>query len=143
MDEKCMRQEHMLKLASCVLRKSAIQMAELRKDNEKLSSEIVNLKKNIEDANRFEETHKLAEMMHDKGLIKKADIDAKAHEMMSFDEDALKVVELSLSANEKVASDGVSNLSDFYVAETDSDDPMASYFKKTMESAIIEMANEL
>lgn len=142
MDEKRIKQENMLKLASCVLRKSAMQISELRKDNEKLSSEIINLKKNIEDANRFEETHKLAEMMHEKGLIKQADIDAKAHEMMSFDEDALKVVEMSLSANEKTASDGVSSLSDFLVAD-EGDDPMSSYFKENMKSAIFEMANEI
>lgn len=143
MGEKRIKQENMLKLASCVLRKTAAQISELRKDNEKLSSEIVNLRKNIEDANRFEETHKLAEKMHDKGLIKQADIEAKAHEMMSFDEDALKVVELSLSTNEKVASDGVSSLSDFLVAENDSDDPMASYFSENMKSAIFRMADEL
>ena len=142
MDEKSIKYEKMLKLASCVLRKTGAKIAELQKDNEKLSSEIVNLKRNAEDANRFEETMKLAEKMHDKGLIKKAEVEVKAREMMDFDENALKVVELSLSGEEKIASDGVSNLSDFYVNEFE-DDPMSAVFRQNMESIIRQMADEL
>ena len=131
MDGKSIKYEKMLKLASCVLRKTGEQIAELRKDNEKLSSEIINLKRSMEDANRFDETMKLAEKMHDKGLIKQAEI-----------ENALKVVELSLSSEEKVASDGVSNLSDFYLGELDDNDPMSAVLKANMADSIRQMADE-
>lgn len=143
MDEKSIKYEKMLKLASCVLRKAGAEIAELQKDNEKLSSEIINLKRSMEDADRFEETKKLAEKMHEKGLIKKADVDVKAREMMDFDKNALKVVELSLSSEEKLASDGVSNLSDFYVNEFDDSDPMSVIFKQNMADSIRQMADEL
>lgn len=142
MDGKSIKYEKMLKLASCVLRKTGEQIAELRKDNEKLSSEIINLKRSMEDANRFDETMKLAEKMHDKGLIKQAEIEVKAREMMDFDENALKVVELSLSSEEKVASDGVSNLSDFYLGELDDNDPMSAVLKANMADSIRQMADE-
>lgn len=143
MDGKSMKYERMLKLASCVLRKTGEKIAELQKDNEKLSCEILHLKRSMEDADRFEETMKLATKMHDKGLIKQADIEAKAREMMGFDENALKVVELSLSGEDKIASEGVSSLSDFYIDKSAEEDPMMPILRQNMADIIQQMADDL
>lgn len=147
MDSNHERLRYMLKLASCALRKAGDELGSLRRDNEKLSSEICRLNKKMDDTNKFEETLKLAERLHDRGLIKKADIEAKAAEMMDFDENALKVVELSLSNTEsqKIASadNGVSSLSDFYYDENSMEDPMAAVFRHSMAESIIKLANQI
>ena len=140
------QKDYMLKMASCALKKAGSTISELRKDNEKLSSEIVALKGRLSTADKLEETMKLATEMHRKGLIKKAEIEAKAYDMLSFDDEALGVLELTLSGQEKVAEDGVTSLSDFYVDDAFSDnDPMekAVPIGSIMADTINRMADEM
>lgn len=140
------QKNYMLKLASCALKKAGSTISELQQDNEKLSSEVVSLKKRLDTSNRLEETMKLAREMHSKGLIKKAEIEAKAYEMLDFNDDALKVVELSLSGHEKIAEDGVSSLSEFYVGDDFTGaDPMEDAVPtgRIMADTILRMADEM
>lgn len=137
---------YMLKVASCALKKAGSVISDLQHDNEKLSAEIVGLRGQLDTANRLEETTKLAKEMHNKGLIKKAEIEAKAHEMLSFDNEALRVLELTLSGQEKIAEDGVSNLADFYVSEgPQSSDPMDDFpiVSNKMADTILKLAEEI
>lgn len=139
------QKDYMLKLASCALKKAGATISDLRKDNEKLSSEVVSLKTMLDRADKLEETTKLATEMHRKGLIKKAEIEVKAYEMLNFDDEALGVLELTLSGHEKVADDGVSSLSDFYVDEMTTHDPMDGDMPRgrVMADTILRMADEL
>ena len=136
---------YMLKVASCALKKAGSTISGLQRDNEKLSSEIIELKKQLDTANRLDETMKLAEEMHSRGLIKKADVEAKAYEMLSFDDEALKVLELTLSGQEKIAEDGASNLADFYVSDGVQEDPMSATTGSGVKMAdtILRLADEL
>ena len=140
------QKNYMLKLASCALKKAGSTISELQHDNEKLSSEIVSLKHKLDTTNRLEETMKLAQEMHSKGLIKKAEIEAKAYEMLSFDDEAIKVLELTLSGQEKVAEDGVSSLSEFYVGnDFTGADPMEDAIPtgRLMADTIMKLADEM
>ena len=140
------QKDYMLKMASCALKKAGSTISELRKDNEKLSSEIVYLKQQLSTADKLDETMKLATEMHRKGLIKKAEIESKAYEMLDFDEEALGVLELTLSNHEKVAEDGATSLSDFYVDDDlTSHDPMMDAVPtgRVMADTILRMADEM
>lgn len=140
------QKDYMLKMASCALKKAGSTISELRKDNEKLSSEIVSLRNQLDTADKLEKTMKIAKEMHNKGLIKNAEIEAKAYDMLSFDDEALGVLELTLSGHEKVAEDGASSLSDFYVDDDlSAGDPMENAVPvgNIMADTINRMAEEM
>ena len=133
--------EYMLKVASIALRKAADKIQQLYSDNEKLSSELCDLKKEAREAHNFEEATKIASKMHEKGLIKKAEIESKAYEISKFDEEALNMLNASLSSTEKVASSGVSDLSEFMVDEEDAF--INQIHRKSMADSIIAAADDL
>lgn len=131
--------EHMMKMAAVALRNAANKIQQLSSDNEKMASELCDLKKEAREAHAFEEATKIATKMHEKGLIGKADIEAKAYEISKFDKEAMDMIEASLSGSEKVASAGVSDLSDFMIDEENNE--IARYHKKSMADEIISTAD--
>lgn len=133
--------EHMMKIAAVALRGAANKIKQLSSDNEKMATELCDLKKEAREAQAFEDAMKIANKMHEKGLIKKADIEAKAYEISKFDKEALDIIEASLGSVEKVASVGASDLSDFMIEE-DNSDALVQYHKKTMADAIISAAED-
>ena len=135
------KQTYMLKVAAMALRKSASKIHQLYEDNERLSEELLDLKKEANEAHAFEEAKKIANKMHEKGLIKKADIDARAYEISKFDEEALGMLEATLNSQEKIASSGVSDLSDFMFEQEN--DILYQMQKKNMADSIISAAEEL
>ena len=135
------KQTYMLKVAAVALRKSADKIRQLYEDNEKLSNELLDLKKEANEAHAFEEAKKIADKMHEKGLIKKADVDARAYEISKFDEEALNILQATLNSQEKVASAGVSDLSEFMFDQEN--DFLIQMQKKNMADSIISAAEEL
>ena len=133
--------EHMMKVAAVALRGAANKIQQLSSDNEKMAAELCDLKKEAREAHVFEEATKIATKMHEKGLIKKADIEAKAFEISKFDKEAMELLDASLNSSEKVASAGVSGLSDFMIDEENNG--IAQYHKKNMADDIINMADNL
>lgn len=135
------KQTYMLKVAAVALRKSADKIRQLYEDNEKLSNELLDLKKEASEAHAFEEAKKIADKMHEKGLIKKADVDARAYEISKFDEEALNILQATLNSQEKIASAGVSDLSEFMFEQEN--DFLIQMQKKNMADSIISAAEEL
>lgn len=135
------KQTYMLKVAAVALRKSASKIQQLYEDNEKLSNELLDLKKEANEAHAFEEAKKIAGKMHEKGLIKKADIEARAYEISKFDEEAMEMLNATLNSQEKVASVGASDLSQFMFEQEN--DPLLQMKKKNMADSIISAAEEL
>ena len=133
--------DYLLKVASIALRKAADKMQQLYADNEKLSTELCDLKKEAREAQNFEEATKIASKMHEKGLIKKAEVEAKAFEISKFDREAMDMLDASLNVTEKVASAGASDLSEFMFDEGDS--YVMQMHKKSMADSIIAAANDL
>ena len=133
--------EHMMKIAAVALRGAANKIKQLSSDNEKMATELCDLKKEAREAQAFEDAMKIANKMHEKGLIKKADIEAKAYEISKFDKEALDIIEASLNSVEKVASAGASDLSDFMIEE-DNSDALVQDHKKAMADAIISAAED-
>ena len=135
------KQTYMLKMAAVALRKSASKIQQLYEDNEKLSNEILDLRKEADEAHAFEEAKKIANKMHQKGLIKKADIDARAYEISKFDEEALEMLQATLNGSEKIASIGASDLSQFMFEQEN--DPLLQMKKKNMADSIISAAEQM
>ena len=133
--------EHMMKIAAVALRGAANKIQQLSSDNEKMAAELCDLKKEAREAQVFEDAMKIANRMHEKGLIKKADVESKAYEISKFDKDAIEIIDASLSGTEKVASAGVSGLSEFMIEE-DNTNALIQYHKKTMADDIISFAED-
>lgn len=133
--------EHMMKIAAVALRGAANKIQQLSSDNEKMAMELCDLKKEAREAQAFEEATKIATKMHDRGLISKTDIEAKAYEISKFDKEAMDIIDASLSGSEKVASAGASDLSSFMIDEDNS--AIAQYHKKTMADEIHSMVENL
>lgn len=132
---------HMMKIAAVALRSAANKIQQLSSDNEKMAAELCDLKEEAREAQAFEDAMKIASKMHEKGLIKKADVESKAYEISKFDKEAIEIIDASLSGTEKVASAGVSDLSDFMIEE-DNTNALVRYHKKTMADAIISAAED-
>lgn len=130
-----------MKIAAVALRSAANKIQQLSSDNEKMAAELCDLKEEAREAQAFEDAMKIASKMHEKGLIKKADVESKAYEISKFDKEAIEIIDASLSGTEKVASAGVSDLSDFMIEE-DNTNALVRYHKKTMADAIISAAED-
>ena len=133
--------EHMMKIAAVALRGAANKIQQLSSDNEKMAAELCDLKKEAREAQVFEDAMKIANRMHEKGLIKKADVESKAYEISKFDKEAIEIIDASLSGTEKVASAGVSGLSEFMIEE-DNTNALIQHHKKTMADDIISFAED-
>ena len=101
----CLQQDlpNIAGVASKMLKFAASEYRRLLDDNEKLASENKRLQREIENKTKLENATKLAELMNEKGLIKKADINSQTERIINLDDAGYVMLK---SAIENVSANG-------------------------------------
>lgn len=99
--------------ASGMLKFAAQEHKRLLDENERLASENRKLLSEKKAKQQYERATKLASLMNEKGVIKKADIDAEVNKITNLEDDAYEILKTAMeniSLNSKNPMDGVDNL---------------------------------
>ena len=125
--------------ASTMLKVAAERERELLMHNEKLACENKQLNNEVNELKKKDKAVKLANLMNEKGMIKKADVDEKISEIMSLSNDAYNMLKQA-AENVQVKDDknGVDNLT-FLAGDYNI---KSSNMKKTLADVLGDNANQ-